>query len=96
MSVHSNNHPVRAHTDTPPREGNIPVYNIDSDNVVRWNSTENYLLTREGIKLHSGKLPKAELTKPTSKKKNRVFPSSGGLAAAPADDGVVSRPGYFS
>ena len=65
MSVHSNNHPVRVHTNTPPGEGNIPVFNIDSDNVVRWNSTENYLLTREGIKRHSRKLPNAELLKPT-------------------------------
>ena len=47
------------------------------------------LSTREGIKLHSGKLPKAELLKPTSKKKNRAFPSLGGVAAAQADDGVV-------
>ena len=83
------NHPVRAHTDTPPGEGNIPVYNRESDKVVRWNSTENYLFTRKIIKLHSGKLPKAELSKPTSKKKNRVFPSPGGVSAAKADDGVV-------
>ena len=80
---------VCRHTDTPPGEGNIPVYNRESDKVVRWNSTENYLLTREGIKLHSRKLPKAELLKPTSKKKYRTFPSLGGVSAARADDGVV-------
>ena len=76
-------------TDTPPREGNIPVYNRESDNVVRWDSTENYLFTRKIIKLHSRKLPKAELSKPTSQKINGVFPSLGGVSAAKADDGVV-------
>ena len=91
MSVHSNNHPVRVQSTPTPLQGRGISRCLIEIRIRLYGRPlpKSPLSTREGIKLHSRKLPKAELLKPTSKKKYRVFPSLGGVSAAKADDGVV-------
>lgn len=85
------NHPVRVQSTPTPLQGR-GISRCLIENRIRLYGrtlTKSPLSTRKGIKLHSRKLPKAELLKPTSKKKTRTFPSAGGVAAAATDDGVV-------
>ena len=65
---------VCRHTDTPPGEENIPLYNIESDKVVWWNLTQISLINTERNKTTLSKIRKADLSKTYLKKEKPCIP----------------------
>ena len=86
-----NNHPVRVQSTRTPLQGRGFSQCLIKDGIRLYCAAmpESILSTKQEIKLQRGRTPGPRSLSTDYKKKTRAFPSPGGVAAAPADDGVV-------